>query len=71
MADIPESGNVRRALNLLAAQSEAERYLSVISLFSENELRKLGDYSADSHLDDYFPDDARLLNRLLYFGIKT
>ena len=67
----PESSNVRRALNLLAAKSEAERYLSVISLFNQNELKKLGDFNLDSNMNNYFPDNARLLNRLLYFGIKT
>jgi len=67
----PESSNVRRALNLLAASGVAEQYLNVISLFNENELRKLGDYQADGNLNNYFPDDARLLNKLLYFGIKT
>ena len=67
----PESSNVRRALNLLAAKNEAGQYLSVISLFNENELRKLGDFNLDSNLNNYFPDDMRLLNKLLYFGIKT
>ncbi|MBA7543965.1 Asparagine synthetase [glutamine-hydrolyzing] 1 [subsurface metagenome] len=67
----PESSNVKRALNLLAARSEVEQYLSVISLFNENELRKLGNFSLDSNLNNYFPDDTRLLNKLLYFGIKT
>ena len=67
----PESSNVRRALNLLAARSEAEQYLSVLSLFNEDELRKLGDFKLDSNLNNYFPDDAKLLNKLLYFGIKT
>jgi len=67
----PESSNVKRALNLLAARSEAEQYLSVVSLFNENELRKLGNFNLDSHLITYFPHEARLLNKLLYFGIKT
>ena len=67
----PESSNVKRVLNLLAAGSEAEQYLSVLSLFNENELRKLGGFSVDSNLNNYFPDDAELLNKLLYFGIKT
>ena len=66
-----ESSNVRRGLNLLAARNEAEQYLGVISLFNEDELRKLGDFNLDSNLNNYFPDDARLLNKLLYFGIKT
>lgn len=67
----PESSNVKRISNLLTARSEAEQYLSVLSLFTENELRKLGDFKLDSHMDDYFPDGAKLLNKLLYFGIKT
>ncbi len=67
----PESSNVRRALNLLAAKNEAEQYLKVLSLFSEGELRKLGDFNLDSNLNNYFPDDMRLLNKLLYFGMKT
>jgi len=45
--------------------------LSVISLFNQNELKKLGDFNLDSNMNNYFPDNARLLNRLLYFGIKT
>jgi asparagine synthase (glutamine-hydrolysing) len=67
----PESGNVRRALNLLAAPSQADRYLGIMSLFSRDELKRLGDFSLDSNLNNYFPDYARLLNRLLYFGLKT
>ena len=67
----PESSNVRRGLNLLTARNKAEQYLKVLSLFSEGELRKLGDFNLDSNLNDYFRDDMRLLNKLLYFGIKT
>lgn len=67
----PESSNVRRGLNLLTARNEAEQYLKVLSLFSEGELRKLGDFNLDSNLNNYFPDDIRLLNKLLYFGMKT
>ena len=67
----PESSNVRRGLNLLTARNEAEQYLKVLSLFSEGELRKLGDFNLDNNLNNYFPDDIRLLNKLLYFGMKT
>jgi asparagine synthase (glutamine-hydrolysing) len=67
----PESSNVRRGLDLLAADNEAERYLKILSLFSEDELKILGGFNLDGNRTNYFPDDMRLLNKLLYFGLKT
>lgn len=66
-----ESSNVRRALGLFTARSDAERYLKLLSLFSESELAKLGDYNLDGNLNNYFPENMNILNKLLYFGIKT
>jgi len=58
-------------LNLLAARGEVEQYLTVISLFNENELRRLGDLYWDKAAGNYLSAEAKLLNKLLYFGMKT
>jgi len=66
-----EDSNAKRVLNLLAARGEVEQYLTVISLFNENELRRLGDLYWDKAAGNYLSAEAKLLNKLLYFGMKT
>ena len=68
----PFSGNVNvgRVLDLASAENEYEQYLNVIALFNKNEIKKLGDFNM-VNLKGYFPNNMKLLNKLLYFGIKT
>jgi len=65
-----ESSNVRRALEFTAIEDKQAQYLSLLRLFTEAEQKKLGINHSDGS-GNYFPNNMELLNRLLYFGIKT
>jgi len=72
MADrFSEFSNERRALDFIKAKSEEEQYSNLIWLFTEGERRRLDKLSRGNIIGDYFPDNMELLNKLLYFGIKT
>ena len=68
----PFSGNVNlmRVLDLASAENEYEQYLNVIACFNKNEIKRLGDFNM-VNLKEYFPNNMKMLNKLLYFGIKT
>jgi asparagine synthase (glutamine-hydrolysing) len=65
-----EYSNIKRVFDMMRAKDEYERYSGVISLLNENELAKLG-FKKENISNIYFPNNMKLLNKLLYFGIKT
>ena len=67
---VGDYSNAKRVFNLMCAKDEYERYLGVISVFNKNERRKLG-FNKENSSNNYFPNDMKLLNKLLYFGINT
>ena len=65
-----DHSNAKRVFDLMCAKDEYERYSDVISLFNENEMNKLG-FNKENSSNNYFPNNMKLLNKLLYFGINT
>lgn len=66
----PDHSNIKRVFDMMRAKDDYERYSGVISLLNENELNKLG-FNKENSSNIYFPKNMKLLNKLLYFGIKT
>jgi asparagine synthase (glutamine-hydrolysing) len=67
---LSEHSNAKRVFDLMCAKDEHERYLGIISLFNKEETGEFG-FNKKNSSADYFPNDMKLLNKLLYFGINT
>ena len=65
-----DHSNAKRVFDLICAKDGYERYSGVISLFNKDEISKLG-FNKENSSNNYFLNNMKLLNKLLYFGIKT
>lgn len=71
VSHLQDFSNIRRAIEFISIEDKQAQYLSLIRLFTEAEHKKLGNFSQANRTGNYFPEDMGLLNKLLYFGIKT
>jgi len=68
---LPQTSKTALALDFISAKGEQEQFLSLVGLFTKVEQKRLGLFEKGHGFGDFFPSDMELLNRLLYFGIKT
>ena len=65
-------GNLHRVLATLSSQSLEQQYATLTSLFTRDELTKMGMADETSDISRYYPGEPMdSLNRLQYFGLKT
>jgi asparagine synthase (glutamine-hydrolysing) len=67
---LPAYSNSKRVIDLICADNENERYMNIMSLFNKKEIEMLN-VNKDDSFNNYFPNNMKLLNKLLYFGINT
>ena len=65
--------NLKRILDFISAKQEYKQYSSVISMFNDYEMKKLGNFENENEIIKNFFSNNQMtfLNKLLYFSIKT